>query len=70
LTGVKLVTSDAHAGLVAAIGATLLGAANYRLDQSPLLVGQVRRIRARRGGRHAFPTRSQRLCLVTLMKRL
>ena len=30
LSGVKLVTSDAHAGLVAAIGATLPGAAWQR----------------------------------------
>ena len=30
LTGVKLVTSDAHAGLVAAIGATLPGASWQR----------------------------------------
>ena len=48
LTGVKLVTSDAHAGLVAAIGATLPGAAWQRSSVSIGAGGMVPLVHLRR----------------------
>ena len=50
LSGVKLVTSDAHAGLLAAIGATLPGASwqrcrtHYATINRPLRPGSRRRV--------------------------
>jgi transposase-like protein len=48
LTGVKLVTSDAHAGLVTAIGATLPGAAWQRSSVNIIRSGIVPLVHLRR----------------------